>query len=256
MKIALNALGKFSLEVAEQNVAYSRSLGFPQCEYSSGRPTLHVIGGGPSILDRIEEIRALTGDIWAINGTARWCREIGIDAAMFSCDPHVENVKHAGHCIMASCCFPEAFDAAKSVTVFDINRPGGISTGPSSATAALLLGPMIGYSRIEFWGCDSSSKGKLRHAYSYPEAERTPWKMRVESNGEVFDTEAGLLLQAEFLSAAMRLAPEVYVNQSSGLLDAMVKSGDHNVIWVCDEMANSMSAITDDGKKWLEERAA
>jgi hypothetical protein len=231
MKIQMYALGCVSDDIAERNIAYAKSLGWPELGPSDSRGNhLAVVGGGPSVQNHIESLRYWNGDVWAINGAWQWCEDNGIEAALFSVDPSenlADVIGEAKRVYLASVCDPGAFRAARYVRrVFEIG-PGKLLTGSTSATAAAAIAPHLDFRRVTFFGCEGSYSFGATHAYAG--GIKSQNAMRVRCGDTAFDTDAGFLMQAEFLAAVIRAAPTVYDELSGGLLTALVADPDYDV---------------------------
>lgn len=246
MKIDLVALGCVGNDVAERNIAYASSLGVPELSSADRRGLrLAVVGGGPSVKDHAKELRCWDGDVWAVNGAYRWCEDRGIDAAFFSVDSMPDLAPLIGwarRVYLASVCDPSAFDAAAKAArrVFHIG-PGKILTGATSATAAAPLALHLDYREVVFFGCEGSYADGKTHAYRG--GIQSPWRMLLLCGDRQIETDAGFLMQAEFLSAVIRAIPSVYSERSGGLLAALVAEPDYDVVACSKElMANVRAA--------------
>lgn len=245
MRIQMFALGCISNEQAERNIAHSRSLGIPEIGPADcfGRK-LAVVGGGPSVRDHVETLRNWDGDVWAVNGAYRWCEDRGIEAAFFSIDPVpglAADIGNAPRVYLASVCDPQAFAEADGsiIRTFDIG-PGKLLTGATSATATPTLGVLIGYREIHYYGIEGSFSQES-HAYRGGIQSRN--RMQVVCGGQVFQTDAGMLMQCEFMSAVIRAAPHVFFEHCGGLLRAMVADPDYDVTAVSPDMMATLQPV-------------
>ena len=103
-----------------RNIAHARGLGLPEpVEVASHDRSLAVVGGGPSIKDFLDEIRA-HDEIWAINGACSYLRSQGIESVFFALDPHpivtkwAEGAKQA---LLVERCDPSTFEVLKDADV-------------------------------------------------------------------------------------------------------------------------------------------
>ena len=245
MKIRFHGVGCVAMETMQRNTAHCKSRGLPTAK-NGGHSRLAVIGGGHSILDKIDELRNFDGDRWIVAGAYYWCEENGIDGAFFNIDPQpfiADLCRGADKAILASCSHPSVFDslAGASVHTFDLISEGEmINHGSSAATAIPVLSVQCDYREIVFYGCDSCyERGGATHAY-----ENAPDKygMVIECNGQTFYTSPQLLLQAEYLSTMIRVAPHVFKEQSGGFLGAMVKTQEYNVTHATRELYEFLGA--------------
>jgi hypothetical protein len=231
MRINFRALGRISAEEGARCIAYSRSLGLPYFKEGRGLGPLAVVAGGPSIKNREEELRYFGGDIWGVNGAFEWLYRHDVKSTFFTLDPptHVSHYPPDMCGLVASSCPTEFFDQlnGRNLTLFDVNCPGGISTGATGVTAIPILAGRMGYGPVTFYGCEGSFEGDDTHAYPYS----PPVNMLVvECNGQQFATQADFLMQTEVLSALIRQFPNVYAERSGGLLSAMVADPDYDIV--------------------------
>lgn len=213
----------------------SQSRRYPRVQRGVHPHPVAVVGGGPSLLDRLDELREWPGDIWAINRTADWLQARGIDCAYFSVDPLVipSSVKRA---LVCSACHPQVLEG-KDVLMFDLSEHGGgIVGGSTTATRAPTLAAFMGYPGVHFFGCDSSFQtfDHIDRHEAYPE------ELIVKANGRTFHTYPEFLMQAECLTDIIRLAPELFVNKSGGLLQAMMVDDQWEVVAVSDALKASL----------------
>ncbi len=207
-----------------ENTAKAKTRGLPEIGFAA-RPKLAVIGGGPSVTDHIDELRAWDGDIWASGSSFPWTLKNGIDATFFTIDQHpslANDCRGAKRAVIATCCDPGVFDelAQAKVETFDLVHEGdGCNHFATSVTSTLKVGIDAGYREIHFFGCDSSIRGQT-HAYYNEEVDQ----LVVEIDGQSFTTWASMLLQAEFMATVIKLGGKVFKNRSTGLLEAMVAS--------------------------------
>jgi hypothetical protein len=189
-----------------------------------GSGPLAVIGGGPSVLDHLDEIKAWSGEIWAINGAHLWCKAQGVRSFLYSVDPHellLQYTDKADRCVLASHCDPRAFKAPECYRM-TCDLPG-----PTSATSTTISAIEAGYSSVVYYGCESSYQSDKSHAYM---DEDLPDLLRIACNGEEFLTKPEFILQAQFLGAAIAAAPGVFTEKSGGLLRAMLRGVDFDAL--------------------------
>ena len=232
MKIRFHGVGCVDRDTLDRNIAHSKSLGLPAAK-NGGRNRLAVIGGGHSILNHVDELRNFDGDRWIIAGAFRWCLENGISGTFFNVDPQdfiADLAYGAEKAIVASCTHPALFDTMKDkdVQVFDLISEGDmINHGSSAATAVPVLSVQCDYREIVFYGCDSSYEhGGWTHAY---EDAKDQYGLVVKCNNETFYTTPALLLQAEYLSTMIRIAPHVFKEKSGGFLRAQIADQEYDL---------------------------
>jgi hypothetical protein len=226
MKLVVTSLAPVSDEEIRRNEANARSLGFPK-HGTAEVQRVAIVGGGNSIKDKIEELRAFDGEVWAINGAFGWCRANGIAATFYSLDPsesiavHCVGVKRA---VLALSCHPRVFEAVKhaSLDVFDLNA---METGPTSASCVMV--PIEkGHRELHFYGCESGFEGGSHIYGSFADDS----VMRVCCDGRSFLTTPDMMMQAEFLGGFIRTAPNLFKDCSGGLLAAVVNDPNIDVI--------------------------
>lgn len=193
-----------------------------------GRP-LAIVGGGPSVLDVLDELKAWPGDIWAINNTAAWLAKHGIRSTLLSVDPDNFEFDKTGvaDALLASCCHPKAFDGL-NVSMFHMieHDPSGVAGGTSTASRAPALALRMGYFDMTFFGCE----GSFVEADHVDRDEQKPEQLIIRAGAD-YKTTPPLLLQCECLSDLIREFP-CFHEKSGGLLRAMVKHPDWEVVAV------------------------
>lgn len=217
------------------NAAHARTLGLKTYRsWQTDKTRLAVVGGGPSIKDNIETLRNWNGDIWAINGAWKWCRDNGIEATFFACDPHeitTQWAEGASKALLEISCDPSVFELLKSgdVYTFDADiEQGGIAGCASTASCAPHMAARMGYRSVTFFGCESSYTLKGSHAYM-DEARKEQMLVRC---GDDYLTAPDLYLQAIGLAGYIKQLPEFLNEQSGGLLRAMITEPSFRVTWL------------------------
>lgn len=194
---------------------------------------LAVVGGGPSVLQHLEEIKSFR-EVWAINETWRFLSSQGIASAMFSVDADdcIEPMAvGATKAVLASRCSPKVFEAlaGKPVTVFHLfqDGPKGVLGGSSSATCAFHAAVKLGFKDITLFGCESSFPQGQTHAYRNEERK---FLLLVKCNGGEYLTTPDFYVQAQELAKVIKMFPAHFKQVGGGLLGAMVENDDHDVI--------------------------
>lgn len=224
-RLQFTAVPGHDSETARLNIA--ASAGFPRAKREQRAHPVAVVGGGP-LLD-LEAVRNWPGDIWAINYTADFLLERGIDCAFFTTDPYPNFKTTAAKRLLASHCDPSVFDG--DVQVFDLSDEvdGGVLGGASTATRAPMLSVQMGYPGAVFFGCESCF-GKTSHIDR--DCERTKASLViVRADGRDWTTSPQMLLQAQELGWFIQNT-EVFQERSGGLLRAMVKDDQWEVVGV------------------------
>ena len=228
---------------ANLETALARDL--PRCEPTPahGR-ALAVIGGGPSVRWHIEELRAWSGDLWAVNGVYEYLLDEGVVPTGFiGVDPLpglAEYVKRAHPdttFLMSGLCDPSVFDRLKGHQVSlwfpeqsGMKFPGGlwiVNGGTTGLTRTPFLARMLGYRDITIFGADSSFDEDSRYCYKYGSfAEDSKAKVifaEIEGEG-IFPTEIALAKQvAQFWAIKQSLGDELKF-KCGGLLAAFLRS--------------------------------
>lgn len=168
-----------------------------------------IIGGGPSLVDKIEEIKwrqSIGQHVWVLNnahtaleGTGIWYdRQVLLDARPETASFYTED---ATEYLVASQCDPKVFDTLRKelVTLFHVNNPwtadflrdekdraaylvgGGTTVGMNALAMAFLLG----YRFIHLYGFDSCYRDGAHHAYAQTlnDSERTTEALYNTSQG-------------------------------------------------------------------------
>jgi hypothetical protein len=217
VKLVIHALPCESDEILTSNRA-----AFPSVPHASGSGVLAVVGGGLSTKNHIDELREWPGDVWAVNHTARWLRDHGVDCLCYTVDPSPmdkEKPSVCGKAVLADHCDPSSVDAADSVVKVTPPFPG-----PTSATAASLLSLKCGYDGAVFFGCESSY-GETTHVDRNDDILDL---VRVECGGEYFMTRPELILQAEQLASVIHAFPDRFSEKSGGFLRALINNKVYN----------------------------
>ena len=242
-------------EDIDRNRAYALGLGLPRINDAKpeARPPLALVGGGPSIVQHVNELRAWPGEVWAINGAAQWCREHGIDAALFTIERqpatdlyrrYTEGVTRA---VLATICRPELFDFLLAnhadIRVFDLHQHGGYGCGTSTATAAPIVAFSMGHHPVHLFGCESSWRAEP-HAYGgEPAVDKD---MLVACGGTLYRTTPAFAMQAQVLAHLIRELSGQIVDRSGGLLAAMAEHGAiYDILQISPALRDSLEPYND-----------
>jgi hypothetical protein len=203
---------------------------YPRLRERAVPPRLAVVGGGPSVAQHVDALRAWDGEIWAINGAWRWCRERDIEAVFYTVDPLPETAAHARgarRALLADCCDPAVFDGLDREAAVEVFHPR--TYGPTSACAAAVPAIDRGHRHVTYFGCEGSFERLATHAYSEGAAPKRT-VLAVRCNGRNFLTSPDMVMQTESLAEVLRTAPDVFSERSGGLLRAAVASPDIDVL--------------------------
>lgn len=212
---------------------------------ASGR--LAVVGGGPSLKERIGELRAGFEHVWAVNGTGAWLARNRVTSKFFSVDQMpvlADRVGFAGEAILGTCVHPRVFNCFHSddVLVFEVYdrndpREGAVRGWNTTATFAPALALKMGFESVHFFGCDSSF-GETSHV---DRNEQQPLQVLIKAGGEVYRATLGMMVQAEALSNLIREFPQYLFNHSGGLMKAMLEHPETwEVVGFSDQLKDDM----------------
>ena len=239
-KITFIAQSGFDDQTLQRNAQNSSRLGLPLIgQAGAGAPHLAVVGGSPSVVNHIEELRAWGGDIVAANGAYLWCLENGIDAIFYTIDPLptlAGVATKAGRAILGSVCDPSVFEAVKGqIEVFPV---GDLPTGTSGVATAPMMAAQRGHESVTFFGCESSFEGQ-EHAYSWP--HKTESRLVVECGGKQYMTTPQLVMQAEYIAEIAHGVPGFVTVAGGGFLPALIEHGDYEVLNVSRNIMESLT---------------
>lgn len=233
-----------SADTCAINAQHSRALGLKTYRsWQTANPRVAVVGGGPSIKEHLDVLKNWDGDVWAINGAWKWCRDNGIEATFFACDPHpivAQWAEGADKALIEISCDPAVFEALKSADVYTFDadaETGGIIGYASTASSAPHLAIRMGYRSVTFFGCESSYLPNKSHAFM---DEDRAEQMIVRCNGNDYLTAPDLFLQAMGLSSYIKQVPEFISEQSGGLLGAMIEDPKFHIAWISQPLADAL----------------
>lgn len=225
-----------------RQVAHAKTLGYPEVRAvpPHGR-TLAVVGGGPSIVDRLDEIRGYA-DIWAINGACRFLREHSIDSTLLTLDPCdflAPRISGATKALLATRCHPDVFSVLEGadITVFDAvnDTENGLWASCSSVTVAFHLAAVLGYRKTVFFGCEGSFTDQS-HAYM-DDAELQDLRFVVQCGGRQYVTAPDLYMLTRQLAPFFRRSiNESFIERSGGLLRALIENEEHDIVKISPSM--------------------
>lgn len=179
-----------------------------------------MVGGGPSLADSVEKIRALEdagGVVFAMNAASRFLSDRGIlvDYQVIA-DAKEETAslvdREAITNLCASQVHPDTFKAAPRPRLWHLAMddmedcfPAGrvarggyalVGGGAAVGNSALCLAYVMGYRRFEVFGYDSSHRGEASHAYDQPMNRFIPC-VDVEWAGKTYRSSVAMKAQAE-----------------------------------------------------------
>lgn len=222
MKITVQ--GAVPRHVLEANARHCKTLKLPKVvpRPIHGR-CVALVGGGPSVKDHIEEIRAFD-EVWGINEVPSYLNQFGIRATLFSIDPDLMRPEayDVDRAILAEYVSPEVFAALKGKDVMTFDGRYG---GPTSMCRAPRIALNLGFGRATFFGCEGSFSGQ---SHAYKEVNRG--RIVVRCGGSDYLTQPDYFMQCEVLSEFVVEHPQVFAERSGGLLGAMCRNRTWKVI--------------------------
>lgn len=210
--------------------------------------TAIMCGGGPSLIDHLDDIRRLQaegGKIFAMNAASRFLRSHGIavDAQVIA-DAKLETTtlydSGAAVHFLASQVHPDVFDKGGNIVLWHLaideqmdrlfpeqrRKQGGYSLvggGASVGNSALCMAYVLGYREFELFGYDSSHRDGESHAYNQ-EMNRFIPTVDVIWGGKRYQSSVAMKAQAEkfqFTAQSLKREGCVIRVHGDGLLPAM-----------------------------------
>ena len=202
---------------------------------------LAIVGGGPSVADRLDELQAWDGEVWGINATALWLKNHGVEAKFVTVDPGPfpkEWMIGVEEAYLATLCHPQMREFFPKVSFFDMfeTDPDGIKGGTTTASRALSLAIHQGFYDVTLYGCEGSFTIGQDHV---DRNEMRPEMAVVQAGDEHFVTYLDYMTQTETLADMIRLAPNVFKQRCGGLLEAMIK---HHDTWAIVAVSDALKA--------------
>lgn len=237
-RIEVKATCAHSIELLRSNAIANANVERTKHRYPHTRK-LAVVGGGPMLIHDLDELRAWDGDIWAINHTADWLADQGIEATLFCMEPGKPNWKTRRR-ILASLCDPAM--VTDQTCMFDTCEvsPTGLPGGCSAATRAPLLALSMGYTDVSFFGCEGSFEG----ADHVDRDERPTRLFVIRAGGRDYMVEPQMLIQCQELTQLFNTFGQAFKNRSHGLLEAMQAHTDTwEVVAVSGELKEHLEAV-------------
>lgn len=251
-RIKFNGVGPVSDEGLQLHIAAALASGFPLVERTPRLVPLAVVGGGPSVLNHLNELSEWKGDIWAINQTATWLASKGIvdNVYMFTVDPGddlpqwTDGVERA---LLASICHPKLFEKlkGKDVRIFHTEHYRDadlqVTGGSSSACRVAVLALAMKYSEVVYFGCEGSFQ-TVTHAYrDENELEVRPKQLIIKAGEHLYRTGPDYLVTSEYLEKIITTFPDYFKERSGGLLRAMINNPDSwEVVALSESLKNEL----------------
>lgn len=213
---------------------------------------LAVVGGGLSLSRHIHELKNFDGDIWAVNGTGNHLSKHGIKYTFITVDGSQQLTDEllelwtqgTNDFLISSAVCPKLVDKIKNknVRVFHIDSAYGdnpINGGSTTACRTPELAMMLGYTDITYFGCDSSYEERTHIDRNAPQVKDM---LIVRADGKDYKTNLQMLNQAEYLSAIIRDYGTLFHCKSEGLLPAMIKDDQWEMVAFSSPMHDKLVA--------------
>lgn len=245
------ALPNMTVEDALKNVRINAAR---ECPWVSVIPPHQkhavLVGGGPSLVDCLDDIRHRKEDgqlIFGLNGAAKYLLDAGIEADFgVILDGRPENARFIcqtrGGWLLASRCAPEVFDAAgEDATVWHFAEPGIMEALPVErrdeaplmcggivvGLTAMALAFTMGFRNLHLYGYDSSDRAGSAHSYEQGETTAETKRVKAWCDGQEFTCGFAMYAQAQaFEGWARRLAElgTIITVHGDGLLPTIARA--------------------------------
>ena len=86
LRLELNTYPMVPVERTLENVALNSQGATFLAFHEPHEMPLAIVGGGPSVKDHLDELRAWPGHIWGVNAACTWLAKQGIGSLFFSVD--------------------------------------------------------------------------------------------------------------------------------------------------------------------------
>ncbi len=248
-KIAFQGFVPVEHDQLVKQMEHARSLGYPMVrEVEPHGRKLAVVGGGPSIVGHLDELREFT-DIWAINGACRFLREHGIESTLLTLDPVdwlAQRVSGAKKALLGTRCHPDTFKALEGadITLFEAaqDADNGVWVSCSTVTAAFQLSMILGFRQTVFFGCEGSFSERS-HAYM-DEQELQDFRFIVECGGKQYLTAPDLYMLTQQMAQLLRLSiNNAFTERSGGLLRALIETPEHDIVKISPALHASLRPL-------------
>ena len=219
----------------QARINHKRSLKYPHVTWGVLRyPECAVVGAGPSLEVALPILRKWTGDIFAINDTAKYLSDNGIKHYVYSIDgtpvPFKTGQLTMG-ALFATRCHRNQFKQMKErpIRVFTCAEEspikGGIEGGPTGACRSPHLLLSMGYQGITYFGLDGSFSGDVTHVSGKSESAYDNMLI-IRVNDVDYISHGGFMLQNQWMVEAFKRHGMLLHNASGGLLTAMLENPD------------------------------
>jgi hypothetical protein len=211
-------------------------------------PPCAVVGGGPGLVSRLDELRAFKGDIFAVNDTAGFLSDNGIECFLYAIDASRHLFKIGplvNGAIFGSRVNRKQFNQFEydNVAVFDQGEDisGGIVGGPTAVCRAPHLFLRMGYMQVWFYGCEACFYDYTHVSGNQDVAFND--MMIIEAGGVQYLTNASMYLQTVWLAENIAKHHKFLINRSDGILKAFIENPD---TWFVKAIGKDMKKQYDD----------
>jgi len=252
LKITGKCVAEDEALFANMDAAIAR--GYPQVKQALTAKTgaILLVASAPSVkgqLELIKKMKAAGLPIVAIKGAHDWLIENGVtpDYAL-AIDPQEHRIafykpQPSVHYMIASQCHPAMFDNLDGyqVTLWHPyvkkgqDRPKNcmlIGGGTTSGLRAISLFYVLGYRQFELFGFDSCNDGELLRVNGdgLKDGDKLI-EVKIDPNGETFDCNTAMALQAEHFQTYYDYLPDATFNgHGRGLIQAIIKKRNQNMM--------------------------
>lgn len=252
LKITGKCVAEDDILFANMDAAIAR--GYPQVKQAQEAKTgaILLVASAPSVkgqLELIKKMKAAGSPIVAIKGAHDWLIENGVmpDYAL-AIDPQEHRIafykpQASVHYMIASQCHPAMFDNLDGyqVTIWHPyvkkgqDRPKKamlIGGGTTSGLRAISLFYVLGYRQFELFGFDSCNDGELLRVNGdgLKDGDKLI-EVKIDPNGETFDCNMSMALQAEHFQTYYDYLPDATFNgHGRGLIQAIIKKRNQNMM--------------------------
>ena len=252
LKITGKCVAEDDTLFANMDAAIAR--GYPQVKQAQPIKTgaILLVASAPSVkgqLELIKKMKAAGSPIVAIKGAHDWLIENGVmpDYAL-AIDPQEHRIafykpQASVHYMIASQCHPKMFDNLDGcqVTLWHPyvkkgqDRPKNcmlIGGGTTSGLRAISLFYVLGYRQFELFGFDSCNDGELLRVNGdgLKDGDKLI-EVKIDPNGETFDCNTAMALQAEHFQTYYDYLPDATFNgHGRGLIQAIIKKRNQNMM--------------------------
>lgn len=227
MRIDFKPLGCATPETVREHI--QQNSGLPRAQRGEHKFPVAVVGGGHSLIEHLDELRSWPGDIWAINSTADWLLDKGINCTLISLDPSPITT-NAEKLLLASCC-----EHKERAVIWEMaeHHEGGVLGGVTTACRAASLALRLGYPGVVYFGCEGSFPVDEKTHVNKDDGLKTLLIVRA---GKDYCTHPELYMQCESLSQLIREFPQFYSERCGGLLRGMVEHPDWEIVAVSSDL--------------------